>query len=293
MTLTTLNLTAFACGSLAAAFSLVGCWRLRDTTFAAPCAWAALSLIALAVYAVWSAYGGGGSRLAAAHLEYLTTITVVAPFVALLGAKRPQHIAWQWIVASLIVLLAFQDLRSWSISGSKPLPHTAWQWLLAAMLVMQLCNYLPTRYALAALMACAGQFCVLAGSFSLLPDVPTWFFGAGVVLLSGAVGWAAFLSRRRRPVADAWQAAWFDFRDLFGVLWAVRVCQRVNTVTAGQTSWSLSWHGIVPARANSAAMSTHESVVDDAEALQRTLRSVLARFVSATWLGRRGLSTRS
>ncbi len=292
MTLTTLNLIAFACGSLATALSLAASWRLRDTTFAAPCLWAALSLVMLSADAAWCVYHADkGDKLTAAHLEYLAAITVVAPFVALLGAKRPQHIAWQWIVASLIALLAFQDLRSWSIAGAKPSPHTAWQWLLAALLMMQLCNYLPTRYATAALLASAGQCCVLAGSFSFFPNVPQWSFSVGVVMICFAVVWAAFLTRRWRPSAGAWQDAWLEFRDLFGVLWALRVCQRVNGVIADQTPWRLSWTGISPGSPLAESSPVHEPLVDDAEPLQRTLRSVLARFVSPAWFTRRGLSS--
>lgn len=295
MTLATLDLIAFACASLAAAFSLAACRRLRDTTFAAPCAWAAGSLLTLSADAAWcGCQAGGGDKLVAMHLEYLAAITVVTPFVALLGAKRPQHIAWQWIVASLLALLAFQDLRNWSIDVTRPAPHAAWRWLLATLLVMQLGNYLPTRYAAAAVLAFAGQICVLAGSLSFVSNVPQWLFAAGIVLLSLAVFSAAFLSGRRRPFTNERQAAWLDFRDLFGVLWALRVCQRVNAVTAGQTPCQLSWRGIATSSRIAADIPpTDEAIVEAAEPLQRALRSVLARFVSPGWLVRRGVSTRS
>lgn len=273
---------ALTCGGLAAALSATACWRLRDTTFAAPCAWAAFSFAMLAADAAWAAGNAAANRLTAMHLEYLAAVTVVAPFVALLGAKRPQHVAWQWIVASLVALLAFQDLRSWLIEGVKPSPHAAWQWLLAALLLMQVCNYLPTRYATAAILAAAGQLGVLASSFSFLPAAPPWVFTAGVVSLSLAVLWAAILSRRRRRVVDAWRGAWLDFRDLYGVLWAVRVCQRVNAVSAGQTRRQLSWQGISPVSVGQTP-TTDEGVDQDAEPLRRSLRAVLARFLSPAW----------
>lgn len=282
----TLDVTSSLLGFVAAALCAVACWRLRDTTLAAPCAWAAASFCALAV-ATAMVVVGQPIRLIADHLRYLAGITVVAPFIALLGAKRPQNVAWQWIVLSLLALLAFQDLRSWSIEAVAPSPHPAWGWLLAATILMQFCNYVPTRYSAPAFLAFAGQFCVLAAYLPLVPECPNWLFSTGVNILSLAVLLAGIFSLRRHKPADAWQATWLDFRDLFGVLWALRVCQRVNALAVEQQSaLRLSWYGLSPppAETSDGSLAAPQDM-SDREALQRALRSVLSRFLSTAWFG--------
>ncbi|MGH7136420.1 MAG: hypothetical protein ACREHD_11820 [Pirellulales bacterium] len=282
----TLDVTTSLLGFVAAALCAMACWRLRDTTLAAPCVWAAASFCALAAFATALFAGGQANRLLAEHLHYLAGITVVAPFIALLGAKRPQHTAWQWVVLSLVALLALQDLRSWLIEASAPSPHPVWRWLLAVIIVMQLCNYLPTRYAAPACLAFAGQFCVLAAYLPLMSECPEWLFSAGVSILSLAVLLTGIVSLRRRKPADTWQATWLDFHDLFGVLWALRVCQRVNAIALEQRSaLRLSWHGLSPPHGGTTDRSPVAPDMTDREPLHRALRSVLSRFLSPAWFG--------
>ncbi|HET6883538.1 MAG TPA: hypothetical protein VFI31_25525 [Pirellulales bacterium] len=283
MNLVLLNTIAISLGTLAGAVCACATWWLRATTLTAPCLWAAASLLLLTadVAATCAGEWPPGS-LAAAHLNYLASVTCVTPFVALLGAKRPQNVAWQWIVLSLVGLLAFQDLRSWSIEAVAPSPHAAWCWLLAAIVVMQLFNYLPTRYAAAATLAAAGQVCLLADYLPLVPGGPTWLFPTGLAALSSAVLLAAMLSRRQRPGQDKRQAAWLNFRDAFGALWGLRVAERVNALAAEQTCvLRLTWHGFETAKSESPPECV--ATPEDNDRLWRALRSVLNRFVSDEW----------
>jgi hypothetical protein len=280
----TLDATSSLLGFVAAALCAVAGWRLRDTTLAAPCAWAAASFCALAAVAMAWFAGGQPNRLLGEHVHYLAGITVVGPFVALLGAKRPQNVAWQWIVVALVAILALQDVRSWSIEAAAPSPHPAWRWLLAIILVMQLCNYLPTPYSASACLTFAGQLCVLAAYLPLMPECPEWLFSAGVSILSLAVLLAGIVRLRRRKPADVWQATWLEFRNRFGVLWALRVCERVNAIAAEQQSaLRLSWYGVSPSHAETNDRSAVAPDMSDREPMCRALRSVLSRFLSTAW----------
>ncbi len=58
---------------------------------------------------------GKGKRLRESQLaidRYLVAITTFLPGMAVLGAKRPQHWGWQFIVATLWVTLAWPALES-------------------------------------------------------------------------------------------------------------------------------------------------------------------------------------
>lgn len=253
--------------------------RLHGTTAAAPLAWAVVSLVSLTADAGSSLVWFGGARPAALHLDYLAGLTTLAPFVSLLGAKRPQDRAWQLIVASLLALLAIQDLRIWSIDRTRPpMPHAAWCWLVAAIVGMQLLNYLPTRYAPAACMACWAQICSLGPCFRLLPaEVRPFWLALPMLLLS--VVMAAVLGWRPRPKR---QSAWTDFRNLFGVLWTLRVAERVNAIAAEKRlGVRLTWHGWQ--LDNSAGGETHEDCREATKALQ----AILLRFVNQQWLSKR------
>ena len=287
-----LNTLSCLFGMIAVTLCLVAWRRLRDTTMAAPCAWAAASL-AVATGSVLSTLVLAPAR-PSVHVDYLAGMMMVAPFVALLGAKRPQNRAWQWIVVSLIGLLVFQDLRSWSIDAAAlPSLHAAWRWLLAALIVVQLLNYLTTRHAAAACVACPGQACILAGYLPFPPERSALLLPLGLALLSVAVMMAAAFACRRRRSAEGWQAAWLDFRDLYGALWALRVAERVNSIAVEQSCpMRLNWHGF--ARAELSADSATEAPCSKETApLQRALRSVLTRFVSTDWLAKHGASQNS
>ncbi|HVX11665.1 MAG TPA: hypothetical protein VHC22_10830 [Pirellulales bacterium] len=279
-------------GLAATVVCLYGWRRLRDTTLAAPCAWSAASLAAATGAVIWEL--ALPATPSTPHLDYLAATTSVAPFVALLGAKRPQNRAWQWIVLSLVGLLALQDLRGWSINpAASPSLHTAWRWLLAGIVLAQCVNYLPTRHAPAAAFACAGQASMLAGNLPFLSERSTWSFSAGLGLSSAAVLTAALIVRRTRRTSDGWQDAWLDFRNAYGVLWSLRVAERVNALALEQQCpLRLNWYGVVQAE-DADASSAEASAGEHTASLYRILRSVVARFVSAEWLAARGANVAS
>lgn len=266
---------AVAAGAAAVAIAWRACRRLRQTTLLAPCAWAVGSLLAVMI----DVGGSGGWRTADAHLHYLAGVSTVAPFVALLGAKRPQHRAWQWIVAALLLLLALQSLKAIVIDrGVPPALHLAWRWLLAVVVSAQLMNYLLTRNFLAAGLVFVGQVFLLAEQLpgaSWLPEPRgTW----GLSLLSAGVLAAASIWRRRSgpcvppPTSNdpaALDRAWLAFRDAYGALWALRVAERINAASRERGGVArLRWSGL--------QMNGQEKVAS----LCKLFRAILARFVA-------------
>ncbi|HEV3340667.1 MAG TPA: hypothetical protein VG125_09925 [Pirellulales bacterium] len=275
-------LTVIACPiGLTAA---IVCWRawhkLHHATLSAPCAWAGASLALVTCAAGLPAVAGGSSGANwTAHVDYLASITTLAPFVALLGAKRPQDRAWQLIVAALVALFAFQDFRTWAIDPStSPTPHAAWRWLTTGLVVMQLLNYLATLHAAAACLAFAGQACLLRDNLVVPSGDSGELIPYGLILVSTAVFAAAL--RERGTHNDA-QGAWLKFRDRYGALWALRVAERVNAVAAQQNSpFRLRWSGFRLERFDTEQPADRQPSLD-ADPVSKTLQAILARFVSA------------
>ena len=91
---------------------VVGFVRLRGTTLRAPCGWSVLSLLIIVAAEVLIDLLRLGA--AAATVRYLAATTTLCPLIGLLGAKRPQDRGWQFIVATLWVVLALPACRTWS-----------------------------------------------------------------------------------------------------------------------------------------------------------------------------------
>src|SRR5262245_57743439 len=80
----------------------------RGTTLVAPMVWALVALLLLVVDAAMSS-GTDGME---AKFQAIAATATFCPLVSLLGAKRPQHRAWQWIVLSLWAVAALPAIES-------------------------------------------------------------------------------------------------------------------------------------------------------------------------------------
>lgn len=240
--------------SLATAL-LIGCGviRLRGTTLVAPALWALGSIVAIGGIELLAAAG----RLhagPASPVRYAAAVTVLCPMMAVLGAKRPQDRAWQWVVAALVATL-------WLPAASTAFVHRgesmhlspAWLAFVAVLVLLGPLNYLPTRNWLAALLAAAGQgvlFAPYAASSAWSHQGWTEPVSLAAFLLATGLVWLRVWRIQSTPV-DAQRgllgeldAAWLRFRDAFGAFWAVRVMQRVNQgVESAGPPVVLRWDG--------------------------------------------------
>jgi hypothetical protein len=270
--------------ALAAGLGLVGtaalAWlrpRLSGTTLVAVWAW---SLVALAMV-VASQVGLGLARPASdtiAAVRFASAMSTFCPLMALLGAKRPQDRAWQWIVLSLWVILSLPGFE-WLLFGGPTEIHAARAWFLSILVGIGVSNGLATRQWLGSVLYGGGQAALLAPFLveTRLSGEASGLLGLGLLSASWlllALDWP------RRGAAGPLDRVWLDFRDSFGVVWGLRVAERVNA-TARLADWPLhlSWRGFRP-RDPGQPLEIPPAAVD-------SLRTLLRRFVSRDWVDAR------
>jgi hypothetical protein len=264
--------------------------RVRGTTLMACWYWALLALLSVAgVEAAIGFVGGTSPPDWAEPLRFAAATATFCPIMAALGAKRPQDRAWQFIVLSLWGVLALPAAEAYFIQPGQSLEvHDARAWFLLILIVVGAANSLLTRYWLSSLLLAAGQVALLAG---YLPFVsrPLGTAGAlgGLALGVAAVWLAAAGFPKRRKAEQPIDQLWLDFRDMFGVLWSLRVAERINAAAA-MNGWNvaLSWSGFRRADAAETDASA-EIPADVAVVLRQNLLNLLRRFVSPQWIKRR------
>jgi hypothetical protein len=293
--------------------------RVRGTTLVAPLLWALVSLLAVTAAFIWQVYLAGRANTPSDGNWWLIAIcSTFCPLMSLLGAKRPQHKAWQWIVVSFWIVAALPAIQALALQPGEPLTvPIVWRWFYAALLLMGAVNYLPTRYALTNLLFTAGQTILF---WPFLPPAFTPITNGmifGISLIAAAICLAGLLSRIQMTTSRGWRGkessfsdwtnVWLDFRDAYGVVWGVRVMERIESLlqSSGATA-SLQWNGFrLPATDSAEAdrvagplSSSNQS--DAAVVTQRTIevdqtvdgvepgiRNLLRRFVSNDWIDRR------
>ena len=98
---------------------------------------------------------------------------------------------------------------------------------------------------------------------------------------------AAWTRRLTAPTQRtlAYDRLWFDFRDTFGLFWALRVQERVNAA-AQQYDWplELTWTGFRDT-ADQSPLAAIDPAIEPA--LRTTLKGLLRRFVTNQWIAQR------
>mgnify|MGYP003618512539 FL=1 len=262
-----------AAALIALAGLLTAARRLRRTTAAVPLLYAAAAVVGTAAAAI----------LREPFSAYASAVLAVAPTPALLGAKRPQAAAWQVIVLTLVAVLLLPVVQGWAFGDGRPRIHALCQLIVAALLFIGAAYYLPTRFAGPALAVVAAQAAVAWGPLFefheprlLVEQGPL----VGLLAAAGAVAWCFRPADRSATVGLA--RLWCDFCDLYGVVWGLRVAERMNDAARRhgrpvEFAWkSIEWR-------------TAEAPPDPdaAHRIERELRSLLRRFVDHDWIARR------
>lgn len=247
-------------------------------SLAALVAWGAVELAA----AVWPASGNGKW----AAIRFMAITLSLCPVIALMGAKRPQETAWNFVVLALWGVLVMPALETQLLRPGQNLTLGVFRGgFLAVPLVLVSLNYGGTRYRFAAALTALSQ--LLALSIYWLPAAPRSEDIRGLLgLLSLATALAiALYSAARRPSDRLADQLWTDFRDTLGAFWALRVAERLNA-TALQHDWpvELTWSGM-RSRDQHEVNAFREPNMPAPAA--NTLRGLLRRFVTNDWIDQR------
>jgi hypothetical protein len=197
------------------------------------------------------------------------------PIMAVLGAKRPQDRGWQWVVASLWLVLLVPAGQAWVARGGGSLElSVVWRGLLVGLACLTLLNYGPTAWGVNAALVTCGQFMLVSAYFkNATPEEVCTSRFLAVGLFSLAAGFRPW--RLRKAASEATQR-WLAFRDGWGAFWGLRVMNRINeSAEAGHWPVRLAWGGFVPADDQASAATLDEHV---AAQIEQTMDSLLWRF---------------
>ncbi|MFM8952267.1 MAG: hypothetical protein ACKOOF_04280 [Planctomycetaceae bacterium] len=285
------------CALIVAAVAAVGGWLVRGSTAVPAAVWAVAAAGSLAAELAVRAAGGLADPAAAAAVRLMGLALAVCPVMSLLGAKRPQHGVWQFIVASLGVVLALPALSATLVRpGTPPDVHMLERGFLLVLIVVGWMNFIGTRHAVSATLVTAGLV-VLARA--VLPLVPARLAEARAPQLEAAACGALAIGAVVAAVQSA-RAAWRPLRpgsppsiaplidrpyaalrETLGAAWTLRIAERFNAV-ATERGWPcrLSFHGL--------EVGGDPDDTDWHRDAMRALRALFRRFVTTAWLARHG-----
>ena len=219
----------------------------------------------------------------------LAATLMLAPLLDILGARNPGHRAWPWfVIIPMIVVLQWSTVSHLFAERlvtpvTTPPPATIGFLLI---LLMGSGNYFGTKNTSA---------CLLGGTGIVLFLLPVTEWGTWPGDLSCAASGlflaiAALLVEGRLKSCDSatgHDRLWTDFRDIYGLVWARRVMDRINQF-AEREKWNvvMTLDGL-QTRDNS------ELNTDECERPMEVIRWVLQRFADEDFLDRylTGIST--
>jgi hypothetical protein len=260
--------TLYAILLLAGLWPLVKAWRAnRTTSLFHAIHWGLAAWLAWC----WALLVGEPDWAGLEPARYIALSLTACAGVAVLGARRPQVVAWNFVVVGLLAVMLL-PLAEGLVLGTDPIDPLR-IFFVSATLGVGVLNYLPTRYAPAAFLL------GLAGAGELLAlFAPERLPGRGelpfIHLLLLAVPWVGWACRRGpRSARSEFDTLWLDFRDRLGLLWGQRVREQFNAAAAN-AGWPvrLYWQGLL-------RHGRGEVIAPDAqEQITQTLRAVLRRF---------------
>jgi len=294
-------LVGCGCALIVAMVAAVGGWLVRGSTAVPAALWAVAAAGSLAAELAVRAAGGLADPAASAAVRLVSLALAVCPVMALLGAKRPQHGVWQFIVGSLAFMLAMPAVSATLVRpGTMPDVHALQRWFMPLLVGVGWMNFAATRHGPAAAVVASGQMLLVR---PFLPFVAETVSGGSITDVVGAVlmatgavlaavqsaAWpvvprSAADGRRSRvdlptagdPLAGI-ERPFLALRETLGAAWALRIAERFNAVAA-ERGWPcrLRFAGLDPACADGPWRG-------DAE---RAFRALARRFASTDWLRR-------
>ena len=221
------------------------------------------------------------------QLWYTAAVLGCCPWIAVLGARRPTSNVWVWFVVVPLVLVLEWPAIAQMMRHARTL-DLQWPALVGFLLVliMGFGNYFATRFTFAAVLLATAIGFILWNQTSMKADAaPESSRLAWSVILTSA---GILMLRRSLNLPDPRlgpDRIWDDFRDLFGIVWAKRVMERVNhsaeiegwrcRLQIDRVDWLDDSTGVQTAK-----LSRDET----SDKLLKNLRWLLKRFVDDEWL---------
>lgn len=233
-------------------------------------------------------------RPATGHWVYLASLATLAALLSVLNARRPGNGAWSVLMSLLVLVFLIPWLESGGLARSvEPLRRLRldgpWDLFYVGLAIAGVTNFLPTRYGPAAVLLGVGfalETLALTGT-TYPPRLRARLWSLVPLCQAGSIWLAYSLCHRRTSSREPVEVLWSQFRDHWGVVWALRVRDRFNR-EAALRGWGyrLGWEGLDDARAPADSVACgSEGLVQPETTIQgdpyTTLRGLLRRFADA------------
>jgi len=244
-------------------------WASRKTTLVHAAFWA------LATWLAWSSavcFDALGKNTEPVFPHYLALALTGCASIAVLGARRPGVVAWNFVVLGLLVVMMFLWFEG-RLAENDLILLRVQKVLLASTVAIGVLNYLPTRAAPTALLLAFGSGLEMV-TLSEPPGMPFEPARQIAWLIVALAPWVAYVRMRQQPlVPSEFDQIWLRFRDSFGMVWAQRLREQFNQ-SAKNSDWPvvLRWQGL---RLAQGAPSPSPEV---RQAMLATLRALMKRF---------------
>jgi hypothetical protein len=262
-------------------------WKAtRGTALRPALVWALLAIaVAITAQAAGWAEPLADGRPTAGRLTYLSTLAALAALGSVLNARSPGGRVWAGLMAILVLVFLIPWLEGpWRVrrAGGLTLLHLDAPWTIfyGLLVIVGVTNYLPTRFGAAAAWLALGFLLeylgLTRGDWPASRRATLWSWYAWTL---AAAAWAAHRGGMRAPAGRTrLERLWFWFRDLWGVVWALRILERFNR-TAELKGWPirLGWFGLEPAPGAADRLGPPDTPEDNAVA-EAVFRGLIRRF---------------
>lgn len=220
-------------------------------------------------------------------LHLVSVVLLLTPSVSTLGARLPGVTTWQvFVVIPLIIVLLWPGLSDLiSSRGQEPLRLGVPAFFgLCLVLMMSMSTCLGTSLTTASLFFLSSVSLGLCPAMGWMDLSSPFQFLIPLLLLCGARLALKSIRLRIRDIemaktrSDLVDASWCLFQDLYGLVWATRIQDRVNQFAARE-QWSvlLTQEGFRDTNGNSPSDQELDKPRD-------ALRWVLTRFADEKWI---------
>ena len=300
------QLLALLSSAVALAFVTLSCcaaWFARGSTAVPAALWSAAAAFVFALSMLQQANQELDIASMAIHRVVVAALSV-CPAMSLLGAKRPQHGVWQFIVGTLAAVLALPTASAVLIRpGALPDLHILGRVLLPILVTVGWMNFVGTGRSIAATLIAVGHIGLI---WPLLPGIQLETALPQAVLDLAAIGCMTLggvlaliqtlvaLSRRRVAQAISDESleenamfasrvnnCFVPLRETLGAAWTLRLIERFDLL-ATRRGWPvrLTFKGV--------EFTQDKKSLNWQPDAARAVEALLRRFVSTGWLKRHG-----